>query len=99
MKTIWKYHIDIAPVVIVEMPKGAKILPHVDIVSQDKDLLVFWAEVDDEQPKEDRIFRIFGTGHEMPADKRLDYIATVRLRYLVLHVYEQPIEAQLGEES
>ena len=89
MRTIWKYELYIEPVVTVAMPKGAKILPHVDIVSQEVNHFVIWAEVDDQQPMEDRILNVFGTGHEIPAHKQLDHIGTFRLRFLYWHVFER----------
>lgn len=94
MRTIWKYQIPIKPTVVIEMPKGAKIFPHLAAVSQDKNHLVIWAEVDDRQPKEDRTFHIFGTGHEIPEHRQLDYIGTVPLRFLVWHLYERNFQRE-----
>lgn len=93
MKTIWKYPFYVEGTVVIEMPKGAQILPYV-AADAHSNLLVIWAEVDDnpDVPKEDKIIRVVGTGTEIPKvspPNVLTYIGTVPNGPWVWHVYEQ----------
>ncbi len=87
MKTVWKYELKAEDVTTLEMPVGAEIL-HVH--GQGKDSLGLWARVDPtSERKEQRRFRIAGTGHELP-DYNLSYIGTAHIfsGALVFHVFE-----------
>lgn len=54
----------------IALPKGAAILS----VAFQGDQFCFWAKVNpDEMEKEVRIFRVFGTGHDMPQEMGIDY--------------------------
>jgi hypothetical protein len=86
MKKIFKYVLKTTDVQSVEMPKGAEIL---SIQTQNDDPCI-WALVDPEQEMEYRIFRIFGTGHDVMGDDTLNYIGTYQ-QYggsLVFHCFE-----------
>ena len=87
MKAIWKYTLQ-PDNTTMEMPKGAKVL-HVD---EQHGSICIWAEVDSEQPTEERKFEIFGTGHEMPSIKGLfrKYVGTAKMQggTFIFHVYE-----------
>lgn len=67
------------------MPTGAKILSvGADPATGNP---AFWALVDDTQPKEEREFRVFGTGHEI--DVPVDwYVGTAICGPFVWHVFE-----------
>ena len=88
MKTIYKYElIPSGNTIIVSMPKDSKLL---HIHEQRGDMFI-WAMVDTDNEVEDRQFKIFGTGHEIPKDdEHLLYIGTVHLNHLelVFHVFE-----------
>ena len=82
MKTIWKFPLQAT----IAMPTGAKILS-VNIIN---DAVYLWAEVDDEQPIEQRAFVVHGTGHDITHSINTEYVGTY-LQYggsLVRHVYE-----------
>lgn len=63
MTTVWKYAIpfgDFQDVVILEMPKGSQVLS----VTNQYESLTIYAEVDPaEKEKEQKLFRVAGTGH------------------------------------
>jgi len=85
--TIYKYALDsCAFQSTIQMPKETKIL-HVD--SQHDDICL-WAEVDPTVELEDRIFKIFGIGWEIPARNR-KYLGTAKISddRFIFHVYEK----------
>lgn len=85
MRTIWKYDLQVKDNQFVNMPRGARVLS----VQAQNDFPCIWAEVDSEQPKEPRMFVMYGTGHPMVGQSSL-YVGTFQLRggQLVFHVYE-----------
>ena len=87
MKTIWKFTLH-PDNLIMEMPLDAKIL-HVD---EQHGSICLWAEVDDKQTREKRVFEIFGTGHEMIEQMGIsrEYIGTAKMQggMFIFHVYE-----------
>ncbi len=82
---IWKYKFRTTDEFTIDMPHGSRIL---DIQTQDYEPCM-WAEVDNNYPLITRIFRIYGTGHELP-NKPGDYIKTYQEHDggLIWHVYE-----------
>lgn len=94
MKTVWKYTLGVEEHQYLNMPCDAQV---VHVGEQHGDLCI-WALVDTEQPKEDRFFHVFGTGHPMTMDatsrfagKEYQYLGTGMLQggSLVLHVFKQ----------
>lgn len=85
MRTIHKFPTVIGRCIDVWMPAGAKIL----CSNMQHGTLTLWAEVDDSLPQERRTFSTFGTGHLMPDNVPLAFIATVFDGPFVWHVYEQ----------
>ena len=88
MKTIYKYPLQVDDVQMVRMPQGATIL---DVQVQHGQPCV-WALVDPARPLQDRVFCMFGTGHEVPTeDVVLVHLSTIQLSGggLVFHVFEQ----------
>ena len=94
MLTIYKYQLDKIDggKMIIKMPEYANII-HLGVQNG---IICLWAEVDTDDKIEDRMFRIFGTGHEIEGDG-LDYIGTVHMNHkasaletihFVWHVYE-----------
>lgn len=85
--TIFKYPIGIAGVQTVTMPQRARILT----VQMQGELPFIWAEVENQNAKEERIIELFGTGHPMGARYSRKYIGTVQQDggALIWHVYER----------
>jgi len=48
----------------------------------------FWAEVDPEAEKEDRKFKVYGTGHPLMEDVEQKYLGTCFERVFVWHIFE-----------
>ena len=93
MKTIYKYRIEYG-VTHLTLPKGA-IVRHFDKQNRDNsedqkyDLLWIWAEIDKDNPPEDRHFALYGTGHQI-SDSNAIYIGSVLTEdeFFVWHLYE-----------
>lgn len=86
MKTIFKYTIStLEDHVVIPMPKGAEIL----YLGTDQGVLCIWARVDTEEQREDRHFRIAGTGHSLEPNVG-KYLGTFFLAgaAFVFHVFE-----------
>lgn len=83
MRTVWKFILR-PGTYEVPMPCGAKLLT----AQLQGDAPCLWAEVDDEQPLETRTFISIGTGHEIPLDARIAYVATFQFGQLVFHLHE-----------
>lgn len=91
MKTVYKYPIRIDDHILVEMPKGAKVLHAAEQFGR----LCLWAEIDTEEERVDeRHFRIAGTGHNLETKtikaETLEFVSTVVMHEgeRVIHVYE-----------
>jgi len=85
MTTIYKYTLTPGRTTI-ELPEGAQVLT----VQMQRDDVCLWARVDTAWPTTARVFDVFGTGHAMPDDPRLVYVATFQMAggSLVWHVFE-----------
>lgn len=83
--TVWKYTLDLLRSNTIEIPKDGKVLT----VGEQQGTLCIWVKVDDSLEKEQRIFKIFGTGHLIPDyGSNLQYINSVQIDSLVFHVFE-----------
>jgi hypothetical protein len=91
--TIWKYEVAIdAFTHTKEMPRGARIL-HVAAQYPDAQWITFWALVDEDAPREQRTFRVYGTGFPLPdlaGSTFCDYVgsATFQSGQYVWHLFE-----------
>jgi hypothetical protein len=65
MKAIWKFPIPLGVITGVEVDPGASV-KHVDADPASGHPAV-WIEVDTDADKTERLFRVFGTGHEIEA--------------------------------
>lgn len=85
-RRIWKYPIELADFVIIEMPEGAEILT----AQMQYGKLCLWALVDcePELPKLNREIEIIGTGNSIIEAPRR-YIATVQQDIFVWHIFER----------
>lgn len=94
MKTIWKFWPGERS--SLSMPRGAKVLT----AREQGDGVCIWVEVDPDQPREERRFAVYRTGHKLPAEPGA-YIGTAMLAggLLVLHVYEEPTPYRPQEQS
>jgi hypothetical protein len=63
--TIWKFPLRVTDEQAVDMPIGAEILS----VQTQHDIPCIWALVNPKIKSRPRVFNIFGTGHEVPAEK------------------------------
>lgn len=88
-KQIWKFPIEQKDRIRVTMPIGAEILT----VQEQRDHPCIWALVDPNAQREERIFEVFGTGHEINYDMGVErkYINTFQLAEgdLVFHLFER----------
>lgn len=83
--TIWKFSVSIQDTLIITMPKNARIL---DLQVQDNQATI-WVLVNPGNEKEERRFRIIGTGDPLPQEIALDYIGTIQMPPLVWHLFEE----------
>lgn len=87
MKTVYKYYLPIQDVVMITMPKDAKVLT----VQVQNGQPCIWAAVNPAPTElETRAFRIAGTGHPIVDEIVDDYVGTIQLHdgRLVFHVFE-----------
>ncbi len=87
--TIWKFKLEVTDRQIVEMPKGATILK---VGNLDKPATLYlWALCDLMVRHEERIFEIFGTGHDIPevTQGERKFIGTIITVPFVWHVFER----------
>jgi hypothetical protein len=70
----------------VDMPIGAEILT----IQEQNEKPCLWALVDTEAKKENRVFCIHGTGHEISSIKAKKYIGTYQLLdgSAIFHIFE-----------
>ena len=86
MLIIHKYPFEIADLVTIAMPKGAKILKF----ANQNETPVIWALVDTNAIREEVNFLLFGTGHEVPALTNLEYIGSAQFFHgqFVWHLFK-----------
>jgi len=82
MKTIYKFPIDVITDMQIQIPHGAKFL----FCSLQNSEPQMWFEVDDNNPREWRYFKIHGTGHII--GEREKYLGTYLSGVFVWHLYE-----------
>lgn len=88
-KQIWKFQLSPSIKQTIEMPIGAEILS----VQGQADQGCIWALVDPDAEKEERIFEVYGTGHDINYDMGVDrkHIGTFQVMggTLIFHVFER----------
>ncbi len=82
-RTIWKFPFEIRDRVTINMPRDAQIL-HVGLQDGTPTL---WALVDPDSSATDRIFYVFGTGHQI-AHVALEHVGTLLMPPFVWHIFE-----------
>ncbi len=87
MRKIWKYELRGLTGTVLEMPRDATIVH----VGMQGNVICMWALVDVNAEKERRMFRPFGTGHEIHDDIRCsyEYVGTVFDGSFVWHIMEE----------
>lgn len=84
METIYKYHIPIDRETVLEIPGGGgKVL----LLDTQGIGLYAWMEVNTEQPRSTRTFRIVGTGHDLATVQGMVHVGSVQQKGFVWHVY------------
>ena len=92
MKSIWKFELNPANLrdptnLRAIIPTGAKLLT----AQGQNDKICVWAEVDTDAEREEVLFEVFGTGHEIPEQlgASREYVGTAQIHggALVFHVY------------
>ena len=78
---IYKYPLDLADQQTISMPEGAEMLS----VGLQRDRIVLWAMVNLEMANRDYIFRIVGTGNDVP--ENLQYLGTVQQSTYAWHIF------------
>lgn len=86
MKIIYKYQLEVKDNLTIELPIGAEILT----VQSQRDKPCIWALVDNDAIKENRKFKIIGTGNPIENLSNSKYIGTFQLYggSLVFHLFE-----------
>jgi hypothetical protein len=86
MRTVYKYPIPMEDTFGVFLPIGAEILA----IQVQREMPVFWAEVDPGSEPERRRFRVVGTGYPLPDAEVRKYLGTFQLDDgdLVFHLFE-----------
>lgn len=86
MREVWKFEIAPFDYNSILMPKDSEILT----VQTQGESIQIWALCDPNLQKEERIFRIAGTGHPINDNDELHYINTFQLNNgkLIFHVFE-----------
>ena len=87
-KTIWKFNLKATDTQTIEMPAGAVVLT----VQVQNGTPCLWAMVDPEESASKRIFKTFGTGHQIDNSRNVPllFVGTYQLLdgNLVFHVFE-----------
>ena len=81
---IYKYPFPVIQNVTIKMPKGARILT----VQMQGENPYIWAIVDQNMTKEDRHFKVYGTGHDLNMKQNEEYIGTWQEGSFVWHLFE-----------
>ncbi len=88
MKSVYKYSLTYNGIDTIEMPVGSKII-HVDV---QHGAVRLWVLINkEEKGVEKRIFRIYGTGHDIDDNLKLLHIGSCLTNEgtLVWHVFEE----------
>lgn len=89
MTTIYKYPLELKEHNEIDMPEGAEILS----IQLQNGIPVLWAMVSPDFPKEKRVIRMIGTGHEVNPCEPLYFINTIQFypdlcTCIVFHFFE-----------
>lgn len=86
-KRVFKYPLEIADDLTVDLPHGAEVLT----VQVQHGEPCLWARVDPEAPLAPRRFRWAGTGHPLDAASDWPYVGSVQLEsgMLVFHLFRE----------
>lgn len=84
MNQVWKYELKSLTPNVLAIPRDAQFLA----LQLQNGAPMMWFSVNPDAPKQERIFNIVGTGHEVPETAK--YFGTIQIREgaIVLHVFE-----------
>lgn len=96
MSTIWKWEFPITDEFALDMPLGARIV-HVDV---QRGTPCLWAIVVPDDPKVERRFRVYGTGHPITGSSQW-HVGSFQMLggHLVWHLFEVDDRFELGEQA
>jgi len=82
---IQEYKLNIGKTTL-SMPKGSEILS----VQMNNGVIAIWALVNKDEPTEERCFDIYGNGHEIKCEHKMQFLATVQTTSgkLTWHIFE-----------
>jgi hypothetical protein len=83
--TIWKYTLNVVDEQTITMQAGAKILS----VANQSGVICMWAIVDPSQLTSKRTFEVIPTGGPMPDKGTREFLGTIQIDWLVLHIFER----------
>lgn len=88
MKTIFKYHLDIKDLQILDLPLGSRIL---SVLNQNENLVLYAEHNTLEKCCEQRHIRVVGTGYYYDSPFKLEFIGSVSFHggSLIFHVFEE----------
>ena len=92
---VYKYNFQVSDKFTISMPKGAKIL-HIDLQHNQPTI---WALGDQHRPIESHAFRVFCTGHDLPDNEALKFVATFLQSPFVWHVFEEEKMDMVAEDG
>lgn len=91
MKTIFKYRVPVTDILSIKLPVDAQI--RCIMVDPKDEFPYIYAEVETENKTEERVFEVFGTGHEIIYDMGIERIYlgsfTILNGNFIGHVYER----------
>lgn len=92
-RTIWKFQLpESAEAMEVKMPMGAEVCTF----QYQNGVPCIWAIVDPDIMRDIRRFRIFGTGHPLPAIDQCCYVGTAQDGLFIWHLFEMLDSGQNG---
>lgn len=83
MSKILKYKVAIQSEIILAIPGLKK---NLSFQIQDG-LPTLWVEVFDHSPISEQLYRVFGTGHQLPELHEFEYVGTIQHETYVWHLY------------
>lgn len=81
---VWKYPLRLVDKDVVRMPRHAEVV----LVDSQGDSLCLWAIVNPDNVREERTFRIVGTGHHMDSGPGVTHVGSCQQGWSVWHVFE-----------
>jgi hypothetical protein len=81
---IYKYELEVADIQKISMPRDAEILS----AGTQGEKVFIWAGVNPYKEKEERFFKIVGTGHGQYEPRTTEFLGTIFAGQYVWHIFE-----------